>query len=176
MPESVHSPQEALGPLQLSNSDERPPDMEQTQPRGSISTNHGSISIGALQLCKSPTKDASSCDPESGWTSGEATPVEKTEQKGAHEGSSTIQQTRMGQPEHPPLTRSGSSVMQVRKPEKGRWYSDARNKYEVTTKYFYQEIDTSWTVVMLVACYFVSGLIDAVAFGVWGVFVAMQTG
>lgn len=171
-----HSPQEAVGPLQLSNSNETPPDMGTSRSRGSISNNRGSTGIGPIQLCNSPTKDTETYDTESAWASGETTPVEENSKVDSKPAPDALSQGRNNEPDHPPLVRSGSSVMQVRRPEQGNWYSDARKGYQRTTKYFYQEIDTSWTVVMLIACYFVSGLIDAVAFGVWGVFVAMQTG
>lgn len=76
----------------------------------------------------------------------------------------------------PSIQSFGSSRMQVKKQQKRSLASYPQKGYQITTTYFYQEIETSWTVVMLIACYGVSGMLDAVTFGVWGVFVAMQTG
>lgn len=72
--------------------------------------------------------------------------------------------------------RFNSSVVQIRKEVKKKWYTYGDKGVKTTTKYFYQEIDSSWTAVLIIACYFVSGLVDSVAYSVWSCFVGMQTG
>lgn len=43
-------------------------------------------------------------------------------------------------------------------------------------QHLYTEITTEWADLVLIACCFVSGVIDSVAFDVWGCFCSMQTG
>lgn len=113
---------------------------------------NGSISPEALHTSSSSQSGDSTPQP------GDSTP---------HSGES---------PQRPRMQTTGSSVIQIRKETKKSLSSYPRKGYKTTTKYFYQEIDSSWTAVMLVACFFTAGLIDAISFAVWGVFASMQTG
>lgn len=111
-------------------------------------------------------RDFAIADPErdarAGWGSGDSTSVED-------ENDLQLQS-------RPSIQSFESSRIQIKKQQKRSLASFPQKGYQITTTYFYQEIETSWTVVMLIACYGVSGMLDAVTFGVWGVFVAMQTG
>lgn len=44
------------------------------------------------------------------------------------------------------------------------------------TRYFTEEVDTRRSDVLLIACSFISGMIDSAAFNAWGSFASMQTG
>lgn len=43
-------------------------------------------------------------------------------------------------------------------------------------RYLYQELDASYMSFVIILCFFISGLIDSVAFNSWNCFVDMQTG
>lgn len=43
-------------------------------------------------------------------------------------------------------------------------------------RYLNAQIDTKWADLILLACFFCSGLIDSMAFNMYGCFVSMQTG
>ncbi|KAK5064993.1 hypothetical protein LTR84_000828 [Exophiala bonariae] len=43
-------------------------------------------------------------------------------------------------------------------------------------RYLYQDLDTSYMGLVVIVCFFISGLIDSVAFNSWNCFVQMQTG
>ncbi|KIX03308.1 uncharacterized protein Z518_06860 [Rhinocladiella mackenziei CBS 650.93] len=49
-------------------------------------------------------------------------------------------------------------------------------KAKSTQKYFCHELDASYIDLVIIICFFVSGLIDSVAFNSWNCFVNMQTG
>lgn len=70
----------------------------------------------------------------------------------------------------------GAALMQVKTETRKQWSSNRRKGIQVTTKYFYQEIDSSWTVAMVIVCFFTAGLIDSIAYRNWGTYVSMQTG
>ena len=45
-----------------------------------------------------------------------------------------------------------------------------------THRFLSHELDSSWMGLVIVICFFTSGIIDSVAFNTWNCFVAMQTG
>ena len=47
---------------------------------------------------------------------------------------------------------------------------------EISQRYLFRELDPSFMSLVLVTCFFISGLIDSVAFNSWNCFVNMQTG
>lgn len=73
---------------------------------------------------------------------------------------------------HPHLESVGSTVLRV-KSKNGK---EPRNGYLNTTEYFYEEVDKSWTEIMLIVCCIVSGILNVVAYQVMGIFYGMQTG
>lgn len=77
---------------------------------------------------------------------------------------------------HARLTRSDSQVMQTRKETQTRWATYPKKGYKTTTKFFYEEIDSSWTAVLIVVCFFVAGIVDSVSYQTFSVFTSLQTG
>lgn len=47
---------------------------------------------------------------------------------------------------------------------------------QTTHRFFYHELESSWMGIVIIVCFFTSGLIDSVAFNSWNCFVGMQTG
>jgi hypothetical protein len=47
---------------------------------------------------------------------------------------------------------------------------------ELSQRYLFQELDSSFMSLVLVICFFISGLVDSVAFNSWNCFVNMQSG
>jgi hypothetical protein len=43
-------------------------------------------------------------------------------------------------------------------------------------RYFNRELDVAYMSIVIILCFFISGLIDSVAFNSWNCFVDMQTG
>ncbi|RDI84286.1 hypothetical protein Vi05172_g5718 [Venturia inaequalis] len=54
--------------------------------------------------------------------------------------------------------------------------STKRRNLETAAEYFYEEVDESWTEIMLMMCCVTSGILNVVTYKVLGVFYGMQTG
>jgi len=53
---------------------------------------------------------------------------------------------------------------------------NSKEGHDKVTRYTNDELDMAWMGGVITACFFTSGLIDAVAFNSWNCFVGMQTG
>jgi hypothetical protein len=67
-------------------------------------------------------------------------------------------------------------LIQIKTVTRKKWSTNPKKGIKTTTKFFYQEVDSSWTVVLVVVCFFTAGMVDAVSYSCWGTFVSMQTG
>jgi uncharacterized membrane protein YoaK (UPF0700 family) len=80
-------------------------------------------------------------------------------------------------PENPfvtPLTSRSSSIMKSQNQEKTTYKTKKRAKQ--VRRYLNHELRSSYTSLILVVCFFTSGLVDSVSFDVFSCFVGMQTG
>ena len=75
----------------------------------------------------------------------------------------------------PSSTQQSSRTSSVDREKRTRMTTPA-SKSKRVRQYMAQDLDRSWFTIVLVACFFQSGLLDSVAFNSWSCFVGMQTG
>ncbi|KAL2436569.1 hypothetical protein ABEF95_012223 [Exophiala dermatitidis] len=90
----------------------------------------------------------------------DAISVRKQEEKASHQQS----QAQATEPE------AGSRI------EVGMGTMSSEKSRGTVQRYLYQELDASYMSFVIILCFFISGLIDSVAFNSWNCFVDMQTG
>jgi uncharacterized membrane protein YoaK (UPF0700 family) len=78
-------------------------------------------------------------------------------------------------PENPFLTPQSSRHSSIMRSQEKITYTTKRSAKQVH-RYFNHELRTPFTSIILIICFFTSGLIDSVAFNVFSCFVGMQTG
>ena len=57
------------------------------------------------------------------------------------------------------------ALSQAAEPQPSRW-----------KQHFTTDVDPVWADLLLILCFFISGIVDSVAFDVWACFASMQTG
>lgn len=86
------------------------------------------------------------------------------------------------QPRPPTLRPAHISVMPLRddrQPDEERpllGTSKPRSLASRWRKYLVADVNRDWADVILILCYFITGLLDSSSISVWGSFVSMQTG
>ncbi|KAK5464554.1 hypothetical protein LTS15_001116 [Exophiala xenobiotica] len=73
-------------------------------------------------------------------------------------------------------SRAGSLDRQKKRANMGYAESNHRRRQGTVQKYLNHELRSSYTSLVITICFFISGLVDSVAFNSWNCFVNMQTG